>query len=178
MISKPLNLMADEFQQPFSTFSRARWMRLPLELGSLSGGGSGMLSGEIEPNECFGTWLGTVTRIWSPAMASWFFPSEMRFCNRGKSSCMSGYPHWNACTSFVPKQRDPIDMRRLCLWLIQAYRLMISPLFGPTCRFDPSCSQYASDAITKYGALQGIGLAMLRLLKCHPFHPGGEDPVK
>ncbi|MDH5739532.1 MAG: membrane protein insertion efficiency factor YidD [Nitrospira sp.] len=69
-------------------------------------------------------------------------------------------------------------MRHLCLWLIQGYRMVISPLSGPTCRFDPSCSQYASDAITKYGVLQGIGLAMVRLLKCHPFHPGGEDPVK
>jgi putative membrane protein insertion efficiency factor len=56
--------------------------------------------------------------------------------------------------------------------------MVISPLSGPTCRFDPSCSQYASDAITKYGVLQGIGLAMVRLMKCHPFHPGGEDPVK
>ncbi len=56
--------------------------------------------------------------------------------------------------------------------------MVISPLYGRTCRFDPSCSQYASDAIIKYGALQGIGLAILRLMKCHPFHPGGEDPVK
>ncbi|NOU10056.1 MAG: membrane protein insertion efficiency factor YidD [Nitrospira sp.] len=69
-------------------------------------------------------------------------------------------------------------MRSLCLWLIQGYRMVISPLYGRTCRFEPSCSQYASDAITKYGALQGLGLAILRLLKCHPFHPGGEDPVK
>ncbi len=69
-------------------------------------------------------------------------------------------------------------MQSLCLWLIRGYRLMISPLYGPTCRFEPSCSQYASDAIGKYGTLQGLGLVVLRLLKCHPFHPGGEDPVK
>jgi uncharacterized protein len=56
--------------------------------------------------------------------------------------------------------------------------MVISPLYGRTCRFEPSCSQYASDAITKYGALHGLGLTILRLLKCHPFHPGGEDPVK
>ena len=56
--------------------------------------------------------------------------------------------------------------------------MVISPLYGRTCRFEPSCSQYASDAITKYGTLQGLGLAILRLMKCHPFHPGGEDPVK
>ena len=69
-------------------------------------------------------------------------------------------------------------MRRLCLWLIHGYRMVISPFLGPNCRFNPSCSQYASEAITKYGTLYGIGLAFLRLMKCHPFHPGGEDPVK
>ncbi|MBK9306736.1 MAG: membrane protein insertion efficiency factor YidD [Nitrospira sp.] len=69
-------------------------------------------------------------------------------------------------------------MRRLCLWLIQGYRMVISPFLGPNCRFDPTCSQYASEAITRYGALHGLGLALIRLLKCHPFHPGGEDPVK
>ncbi len=56
--------------------------------------------------------------------------------------------------------------------------MVISPLYGPTCRFEPTCSQYASDAISKYGALHGLGLTMVRLMKCHPFHPGGEDPVK
>jgi len=62
--------------------------------------------------------------------------------------------------------------------MIQAYRLFISPLLGPTCRFDPTCSRYASEAITRYGAWQGGGMAFVRLLKCHPFHPGGDDPVK
>lgn len=69
-------------------------------------------------------------------------------------------------------------MRHMCLWLIQGYRMVISPFLGRNCRFDPSCSQYASEAIAKYGALHGIGLAFFRLMKCHPFHPGGEDPVK
>lgn len=69
-------------------------------------------------------------------------------------------------------------MRYLCLGMIQAYRLLISPLLGPTCRFDPSCSRYASEAITRYGVWQGSGMALVRLLKCHPFHPGGDDPVK
>ena len=69
-------------------------------------------------------------------------------------------------------------MRHLCMWLIQGYRFMISPLLGPACRFDPTCSQYAIDAMTRYGAVQGIGLAVVRLMKCHPFHPGGDDPVK
>ncbi|MFZ1805036.1 MAG: membrane protein insertion efficiency factor YidD [Nitrospira sp.] len=93
---------------------------------------------------------------------------------------MRGWPkrggrRLSACICF---EQGPIDMRTLCLWLIRGYRMVISPLYGRTCRFEPSCSQYASDAITKYGALQGFGLTILRLLKCHPFHPGGEDPVK
>jgi len=69
-------------------------------------------------------------------------------------------------------------MRHLCLWAIHGYRLIISPLLGPACRFEPTCSRYALDAITRYGTLRGLGLAMIRLMKCHPFHPGGEDPVK
>lgn len=71
-----------------------------------------------------------------------------------------------------------IEMRHLCLWIIQGYRVMISPLFGRACRFEPTCSQYASDAVARYGMLQGLGLAVVRLMKCHPLHPGGEDPVK
>lgn len=69
-------------------------------------------------------------------------------------------------------------MRYLCLGLIQGYRFMISPLLGRACRFEPTCSQYAMDAVNRYGTLYGLGLAVVRLLKCHPFHPGGEDPVK
>ncbi|MGQ0666392.1 MAG: membrane protein insertion efficiency factor YidD [Nitrospiraceae bacterium] len=69
-------------------------------------------------------------------------------------------------------------MRYLCVWIIQSYRFMLSPLLGRACRFEPTCSQYAMDAVTRYGTLQGLGLALVRLLKCHPFHPGGEDPVK
>lgn len=71
-----------------------------------------------------------------------------------------------------------VEMRHLCLYLIQGYRAVISPLLGQACRFEPTCSQYALDAVSRYGALRGLGLAVVRLLKCHPFHPGGEDPVK
>jgi len=69
-------------------------------------------------------------------------------------------------------------MRNLLLWIIQGYRLLISPLLGRACRFEPTCSQYAMEAVRRYGTLQGLGLAAVRLMKCHPFHPGGEDPVK
>jgi putative membrane protein insertion efficiency factor len=69
-------------------------------------------------------------------------------------------------------------MRIVCLSLIRGYRVFISPWSGPACRFEPTCSQYAIEAIMRYGTLRGLGLAALRLLKCHPFHPGGEDPVR
>ena len=62
--------------------------------------------------------------------------------------------------------------------LIKLYRKWISPLKKPSCRFYPTCSQYALDAIGRYGALKGSWLAVKRILKCHPFHPGGYDPVK
>ena len=69
-------------------------------------------------------------------------------------------------------------MGRVCLWVIQGYRFLISPLYGQVCRFEPTCSQYAHDAVARHGALRGLTLAGIRLMKCHPFHPGGEDPVR
>jgi putative membrane protein insertion efficiency factor len=68
-------------------------------------------------------------------------------------------------------------MRSLIKAIIQAYRWLISPLLGPSCRFYPSCSAYALDAVDRHGALQGSWLALRRLLRCHPFNPGGYDPV-
>ena len=68
-------------------------------------------------------------------------------------------------------------MKKLFLFLIRFYRLGISPLKPPTCRFVPTCSQYAIMAIEKYGALRGGWMAIRRILRCHPFHPGGYDPV-
>lgn len=66
---------------------------------------------------------------------------------------------------------------RLLLLLIEAYRLLLSPLVGGHCRFWPSCSVYAGEAIERHGALRGGGLAARRLLRCHPFSEGGVDPV-
>jgi putative membrane protein insertion efficiency factor len=68
-------------------------------------------------------------------------------------------------------------MKTLLLWSIQGYRSYLSPLFPPTCRFTPTCSQYALEAIRRFGALRGSGLALKRICRCHPFHPGGYDPV-
>ncbi|HEX7337035.1 MAG TPA: membrane protein insertion efficiency factor YidD [Gemmatimonadales bacterium] len=61
--------------------------------------------------------------------------------------------------------------------LIRGYQKVISPALPPNCRFHPSCSQYALEAVTRYGALKGGWLAARRLVRCHPFHPGGFDPV-
>ncbi len=62
--------------------------------------------------------------------------------------------------------------------LIRAYQMCISPFLLPCCRFTPSCSEYAIDAVRSYGPLKGSILALTRLLRCHPWHPGGYDPVK
>lgn len=72
-------------------------------------------------------------------------------------------------------------MRRLfalpLLLLINIYRVVISPLKAPSCRFYPSCSAYAYEAISKYGPIKGSWLAVKRILRCHPLNPGGFDPV-
>jgi len=69
-------------------------------------------------------------------------------------------------------------MLRSCMTgLIRGYRMLVSPCLGPCCRFIPSCSQYALDAIEIHGTLRGVYLALRRILRCHPFHPGGYDPV-
>jgi putative membrane protein insertion efficiency factor len=68
-------------------------------------------------------------------------------------------------------------MKTLVLALIRAYRLLLSPLLPPACRFTPTCSEYSYEAIARYGVLKGGRLSIRRLLRCHPFHPGGYDPV-
>lgn len=60
---------------------------------------------------------------------------------------------------------------------IRLYQVTISPLLGPRCRFFPSCSVYTLQAVHKHGALKGLWLGLARIAKCHPFHPGGVDPV-
>lgn len=68
-------------------------------------------------------------------------------------------------------------MKRVVLLAIRLYQLVISPLLGGRCRFYPSCSAYMREAIEKHGLAKGISLGGRRLLKCHPFHPGGVDTV-
>jgi len=69
-------------------------------------------------------------------------------------------------------------MKHFVIFAIKFYQRFVSPLFLPSCRFYPTCSSYAIEAIKRYGLLRGGLLALKRVAKCHPFHPGGYDPVR
>jgi hypothetical protein len=66
---------------------------------------------------------------------------------------------------------------RLAIGLIQLYQVFYPPFLPRVCRFEPTCSSFAIQALSRHGFLKGVGLAAWRLLRCHPFHPGGIDPV-
>ncbi len=68
-------------------------------------------------------------------------------------------------------------MKKVILGLIHVYRYVVSPLLGPCCRFHPTCSSYALQAVEKHGAVKGTWLTICRICRCHPWHPGGYDPV-
>ncbi|MGJ9419317.1 membrane protein insertion efficiency factor YidD [Massilia sp. CMS3.1] len=68
-------------------------------------------------------------------------------------------------------------MKTLLIWIVRAYRLVLSPMLGQNCRFYPSCSSYAIEALQTHGALRGSWLAARRLGRCHPWNEGGVDPV-
>jgi hypothetical protein len=69
-------------------------------------------------------------------------------------------------------------MTRVVMAFITGYQRWISPLFPPRCGFVPTCSAYAREALERHGLVRGLGLAIRRVLKCHPFHAGGVDPVR
>nr|WP_315021230.1 membrane protein insertion efficiency factor YidD [uncultured Aminipila sp.] len=69
-------------------------------------------------------------------------------------------------------------MKKIVIGLVRGYQKFISPLFPPTCRFYPTCSAYFIQAVEKYGVIKGSFLGIKRILKCHPFNPGGYDPLK
>ncbi|NOX90823.1 MAG: membrane protein insertion efficiency factor YidD [Calditrichaeota bacterium] len=69
-------------------------------------------------------------------------------------------------------------MKTLALLIIKIYRKFISPLIPPSCRFYPSCSEYSYESIKKHGVIKGGWYSIVRISKCHPYHPGGFDPVK
>jgi putative membrane protein insertion efficiency factor len=68
-------------------------------------------------------------------------------------------------------------MKFLALWLLQVYKRWVSPVFPPSCRYVPTCSEYAMEAVERYGVLRGGWMAVWRVLRCHPFVKGGYDPV-
>jgi len=68
-------------------------------------------------------------------------------------------------------------VKSLLLAVVRAYRYAVSPMLGSNCRFFPSCSDYAVEALEKHGAMKGLWLTIRRVARCHPWHPGGHDPV-
>lgn len=68
-------------------------------------------------------------------------------------------------------------LKKIMIGFIRFYQIVISPLKPPTCRFYPTCSHYGLESVKRFGALKGGWLAVKRIIKCHPFHPGGFDPV-
>jgi putative membrane protein insertion efficiency factor len=78
----------------------------------------------------------------------------------------------------MPEDRKsrPSLLAQLLLALVRVYQLLISPLLGPACRFHPTCSQYMAECLAAHGALRGSYLGVRRILRCHPFNPGGYDP--
>lgn len=68
-------------------------------------------------------------------------------------------------------------MKAVLLLLLRGYKRFLSPLLPPACRFEPTCSMYMTEAVQRHGALRGLGMGLGRLCRCHPFHPGGHDPV-
>lgn len=68
-------------------------------------------------------------------------------------------------------------IKRAATLAIRAYQKAVSPLFPPSCRFTPTCSAYAAESIERHGLLKGSGLALRRITRCHPWNPGGHDPV-
>ncbi|MDD7416603.1 MAG: membrane protein insertion efficiency factor YidD [Treponemataceae bacterium] len=81
----------------------------------------------------------------------------------------------------MPKSRIVVTvknfLKKIFYYLIRFYQICISPLHPPCCRYYPTCSNYAIEAITKYGPFKGIGMSTKRILRCHPFAKGGYDPV-
>jgi len=75
------------------------------------------------------------------------------------------------------RRADLTVWQRMVLWVLGVYRRCISPLTKPACRFRPTCSDYAEEAVRRFGVVKGLYLASLRICRCHPFNPGGIDPV-
>jgi len=99
----------------------------------------------------------------------------------------NSHTHWESARVIDPARRAEVVpttgsgsglLAAMCILLIGVYQRMISPLLGPTCRFHPTCSTYAIQAIHRYGPFGGSARALARLARCHPLNPGGYDPVQ
>ena len=111
----------------------------------------------------------------APATAATAFA---RLCERTRTSGETGAIHASdKLPSVTACWHEGIVIDRLLILMLRGYKRWISPLLGPACRFHPTCSVYAMEAISRFGALKGSWLAARRLLRCHPLHPGGYDPV-
>ncbi|MBW1989470.1 MAG: membrane protein insertion efficiency factor YidD [Deltaproteobacteria bacterium] len=84
---------------------------------------------------------------------------------------------WAASGKWAARLLRALRPENTLLFLIAAYRLLLSPFLGPVCRFTPTCSEYAATAVSRHGAARGSLLAVKRVIRCHPFCPGGHDPV-
>jgi putative membrane protein insertion efficiency factor len=73
--------------------------------------------------------------------------------------------------------RSPLAITSLLVVLVRAYQKLLSPLFPPSCRYTPSCSEYTAQALTRHGLVRGAWLSMARIVRCNPWSEGGEDPV-
>ena len=86
-------------------------------------------------------------------------------------------PNSNARSGSHPEPEGPRPAAAVLVALIRGYQLLVRPLCPPSCRFAPSCSEYAREAVSRHGAARGGILALRRVVRCHPWHPGGWDPV-
>ena len=107
---------------------------------------------------------------------------------RGNRIPIAVFPYlntWRNGRTHAPCEQSPVTacghegivIDRLLILVLRGYKRWISPLIGPACRFHPTCSVYAMEAVARFGALKGSWLALRRLVRCHPLHPGGFDPV-
>ena len=92
------------------------------------------------------------------------------------SSCCQKQAGPNPAENSGNKEYNPLV--RFCVVLLKGYKRFVSPLLPPSCRFTPTCSEYAIEAVQRRGIIRGLFLALYRLLRCHPFARGGYDPVK
>jgi len=84
---------------------------------------------------------------------------------------------YTPCANSHGDPHEPAVIAKLCILLVRGYQLTLSPLFGGACRYYPSCSAYAIEALERHGAIRGGWMALRRIGRCHPFRPGGFDPV-